>query len=93
MAMSAKGLNKLLEECGELTKECGSLTQVIGKKLAYPEGPHPNNDGDLKERMEDEIADVIAASHFVTERLGLNKERMVARVERKIAKYEAWEKE
>lgn len=52
------GLGKLLEEAGE-------LGQVIGKLLAYPSGEHPDGKGNLRGRLEDEIADVIAALDYV----------------------------
>jgi NTP pyrophosphatase (non-canonical NTP hydrolase) len=52
------GLAKLAEECGE-------LQQVIGKIMAYPDGEHPDGAGDLAQRLQDEMADVVAAVRFV----------------------------
>lgn len=49
--MPAKGLAKLIEECGE-------LQQIAGKKLAYyTTDEHPDGQGPLSTRLEDEIAD------------------------------------
>lgn len=59
MTMTANGLAKLIEECGE-------LLQVAGKKLAYfHTDEHPDNQGSLEARIGDEIADVMAACDFV----------------------------
>lgn len=59
MALTAGGLAKLIEECGE-------LIQVCGKKLAYYHTDnHPDGKGPLKQRMEEEMADVLAAINTV----------------------------
>lgn len=59
MTMTANGLAKLIEECGE-------LLQVAGKKLAYYHtNVHPDGEGPLDVRLADEIADVMAACAFV----------------------------
>lgn len=67
-----KSLVKLIEECGE-------LQHIIGKKL-------------LKEKtkihkLEDEIADVIAASIYVVDKLHLDKNRIIQRVSDKLSKH------
>lgn len=59
MPMAENGLAKLIEELGE-------LQQVCGKKLAAGKrDDHPDGRGSLKIRLQDEIADVIAACEFV----------------------------
>lgn len=82
--MTAKGLAKLIEECGE-------LQQVCGKKLAYfNTDDHP--DGSLLSlRMQDEIADVIAAAQFVARKFNLDREEIEARIARKARTFEAWD--
>lgn len=84
MTMTAKGLAKLIEECGE-------LQQVAAKKLACPHtDEHYDGAGSLKERMEDEIADVIASCSFVTETHQLDEARITLRAEKKMALYKQW---
>jgi len=85
MPMLKKGLNKLMEECGE-------LVQIASKKAAFIKTDvHPDGEGSMKERLEDEIGDVQAASEFVTENLNLDKERIRKRAERKLALFRIWE--
>lgn len=80
------GLVKLVEECGE-------VVQVAAKKIAYPAEPHPDGGGELNARLEDELADLLAAIEFVSVKLGLDAERMRTRVERKFAMFEKWSNE
>lgn len=83
MTMSNRGLTKLVEECGE-------LVQVAAKKTAYAEGPHPDGAGDLNTRMEDEIADVLAACRFVVGEFGLNQTRIDERLLKKLTLFRVW---
>ena len=79
MTMTANGLAKLLEECSE-------LSQVAAKKLAYfNTNEHPDGAGALDNRMQDEIADVIAACLFVAHTFKLNVEAISDRRDRKLA--------
>ena len=87
--MDRYGLTKLMEECGELITACA-------KKSAFLEGEHPDGKGDLLLRIYDEIADVIAASSWVSSKITpsdlvetfkLYEEK---RVLLKIALYTAW---
>jgi len=80
------GLAKLAEECGE-------VVQVVGKRLQYPLGDHPDGQGDLRARLEDEIADAMAACEFVVEKQGMNSQRIRERVARKLALFRAWDRE
>lgn len=86
MAMSNKGMTKLIEECGE-------LIQVAAKKIAYMEGPHPDKAGALDLRMEDEMGDVLAAIYFVKDKLGLSDHDITARMQMKSQNYLNWDKQ
>ncbi len=82
--MTGRGLAKLIEECGE-------LVQVAGKRLAYySTDVHPDGGPALSERLEDEIADVIAACALVVELHGLDVDRIVARTDAKHARFSEW---
>lgn len=84
MPMTGRGLAKLIEECGE-------LVQVAGKRLAYySTDEHPDGGGPLSTRLEDEIADVIAAATLVAELHGLDEERIGERTRAKYATFRAW---
>ena len=84
MTMTANGLAKLLEECGE-------LSQVAAKKLAYFDtNEHPDKAGTLDSRMQDEIADVIAACFFVADTFKLDAEAISDRRDRKLALFYQW---
>ena len=91
MAMSHYGLVKLSEESAE-------VIQVAQKLIAYPELIHSkiiqHPDGTiLLDRLEDEMADVYAAFRFVTEKLGLDKERISTRSLSKLELFRQWDKE
>jgi NTP pyrophosphatase (non-canonical NTP hydrolase) len=78
MAMTAGGLVKLIEECGE-------LVQIAAKKLAYYDSEHhPDGKGAIVPRLEDEVADVLAAIHFCMETNNLDRDRIMLRSEEKI---------
>lgn len=79
------GLAKLVEELGE-------LSQVAGKIMAYPDGEHPDGNGPLEPRLEDELADVIAAASFVlrANEPRLNRARTVQRIAAKVERFDAW---
>lgn len=84
--MHNKGLTKLMEECGE-------LIQILAKKLAYIDTDIHLGDNPIKHRMEDEIADVVAAITFVVEQFDLDVPYMSTRANKKIELYEKWAKE
>lgn len=84
MSMHGNGLTKLMEECAELITEAAKLS-------AYPDGNHPDGKGPLLPRLEDEIADVLAAIRFVTQKHNLDQLRIQARTHRKLEKYFMWE--
>jgi NTP pyrophosphatase (non-canonical NTP hydrolase) len=82
--MTANGLAKLIEECGE-------LTQVAGKKIAYYNTDfHPDGAGSLAQRLQDEIADVLAAAQFVAQNFGLDAAAIEVRRARKLALFASW---
>lgn len=86
MAMCANGLAKLLEEMGE-------LAQVCAKKLAYYDtDAHPDGSS-LRERMQEEVADVMAAIEFVIREHGLNRREIERRVQRKYDLFCEWHKQ
>lgn len=82
--MTGKGLAKLIEECGE-------LVQVAGKRLAYySTDEHPDGGPPMTQRLEDEIADVVAACRLVTRLHGLDVGRILERTESKAALFQRW---
>lgn len=86
MAMHNRGLTKLVEECGE-------LTQIAAKKMAYADVDiHPDGRS-MKLRMEDEIADVIAACAYVSGEFKLNQAAIDLRVQEKILLFYKWKLE
>ena len=80
------GLSKLSEECGE-------TVQVIGKLIAT-DGAADHWDGtNLYDRIEEEIADVLAAAQFVIDYNGLNQETITSRMNQKYALFSKWHKD
>jgi hypothetical protein len=92
MTMTAAGVAKLIEECGELQIELGQLQQILAKKLAYwYTDEHPDGQGSINGRIEDEIGDVFAAGYFVIEQLALDKERIIERRRAKGRLFDTWQ--
>lgn len=83
MTMAANGLAKLAEELGE-------LQQVVGKMLAYGSGEHPDGQGPLLKRFEDESADVMAALSFTHEVFGADAKAVADRAELKFQRFRQW---
>lgn len=84
MTMSHNGLTKLTEECGE-------LTQIAMKKIAFADTDvHPDGKGSMKLRLEEEIADVRAASQFVIDNFDLDEEFIKERAEQKLSMFAEW---
>lgn len=82
--MSHNGLTKLTEECGE-------LTQIAMKKIAFADTDvHPDGKGSMKLRLEEEIADVRAASQFVIANFDLDEEFIKERAEQKLKMFVEW---
>ncbi len=83
--MAAGGLGKLIEECGE-------VLQVAGKIMASPTREHWDGKGDLFKRLEDELADVIAAAKFVADKFGVPATNINKRIDSKIKKFWHWDR-
>lgn len=84
MTMTANGLAKLIEECGE-------LVQVAGKKLAYySTDKHPDGAGGLAFRLQIEIADVMAAAKFVADNFNLDHNFIEGRFQSKLRQFREW---
>lgn len=77
------GLSKLVEEAGE-------VGQVIGKLMGTSGEIHHWDGSNLKECLEEEIADVIAAVLFVSKHNPLDNDRIDLRVQKKLALFEKW---
>jgi NTP pyrophosphatase (non-canonical NTP hydrolase) len=85
MTMAAKGVAKLIEECGE-------LQQVLGKRLAWWSTDEPHWDGsDLDQRIAEEMGDVFAAIWFVVDKLGLDADAIKRRHVAKSDLFHEWE--
>ena len=76
------GINKLLEELGE-------LVGAIGKFMAYPDGLHPTGRYTMDD-LHDEIADVQAAIDFVQEACYLDTAFIDVRADAKLRRFRAW---
>lgn len=87
MPLAGKGLVKLMEECGE-------LTQIAAKKLTFPDtDEHPDGQGSMHVRMEEEIADVLAAIYHVVAEYGLDTKFIDQRRKRKLELFRKWSTE
>ena len=78
------GLSKLIEEQGEVLQKIG---KIIGTGTL---GEHWDGKGLLKDRLEDEIADVRAAQAFVAKHNNLNWGKIEKRASKKFSKFERW---
>lgn len=81
------GLSKLNEEAGEVVQVIGKIMGTGGKSA------HWDGAGDLKKRLEEEIADVMAACHFVMEHNQLDLAEIGRRALVKKARFDEWHKE
>jgi len=71
MSPERRGLAKLSEECGE-------LQQIIGKRLIKT--------NKYKDKLEEEISDVLAAAEYVIQKLKLNRNKIEERASLKLNK-------
>lgn len=79
------GLSKLIEEAGEVSQVAGKILGTGGKAEHW--------DGtNLRDRMEEELADLMAACDFVIQHNNLNEEKIGNRVIAKLAVFEKWRK-
>lgn len=81
------GLSKLNEEAGEVVQVIGKIMGT-GGRVEHWDGPV-----DLKTRLEHEIADVMAACHFVMEKNNLDMAEIGRRAMIKKARFEQWHEE
>ncbi len=82
--MAWEGVFKIVEETGE-------LLQLLGKLGPFPDGQHPDGKGDLRLRIEDELADVMASILWIAAHNGFDAEKLHERTEAKIRQYNAWD--
>lgn len=80
------GISKLVEECGEVTQVAGKLFGT-GGRIDHWDGTN------LRERLEDELADVQAAIEFVACHNDLDASRIGRRVDEKITLFNKWHEE
>lgn len=81
---SMPGFSKLIEESGETLQEIGKIIGTVSL------GDHWDGKGKLKTRLEDEIADTLAAQMFVAKHNGLDTQRIDKRSLKKLEKFERW---
>lgn len=77
------GISKLVEECGETLQVAGKLMGSRGTILHW-------DGSNLKTRLEDELADLIAAATFVADNCRLDRERIRSRADSKLALFRSW---
>src|SRR5690242_1418707 len=77
------GISKLVEESGEVLQVCGKLMGT-GGKIDHWDGSN------LKEKLEEELADMFAAARFVIDQCGLDEQKMAARVLFKLQRFLTW---
>ena len=83
MVMACNGLAKLVEECGE-------LQQIAGKKMTCPNADLHYDGKSLKDRMEKEMGDVLAAIELVIVTHSLNATNIRGRMANKLRLFEKW---
>lgn len=77
------GLAKLIEEAGEVQQVAGKLVMTGGRAEHW--------DGtDLRARLQEEIADLMAACRFVAEACGFDAVAVSDRAEQKLAQFRGW---
>lgn len=87
MPMTNKGLTKLCEELGE-------LTQIAAKKISYMDtDEHPDGKGSMRERLAEEMGDVLAAVKFVAYKLEISEAKIGERAQKKFELFVKWDTE
>lgn len=77
------GISKLIEEAGEVQQVCGKLI-ATGGDVTHWDG------SDLKQRLEEELADLMAACAFVIDVNKLDRGRVHLRLEAKRVQFAEW---
>jgi NTP pyrophosphatase (non-canonical NTP hydrolase) len=80
------GISKLVEECGEVLQIAGKLIATRGE-AAHWDG------GNLVERLEEEMADVMAAICFVVDHNNLDRSLIQERCEAKYQQFREWQRQ
>lgn len=80
------GLAKLVEESSEMNQEAAKL-------MAFPDEIHPDGNGDLRERLQDELADLQAAIEYAKVTNYLDTAAMERRTVRKLNLFMRWHDE
>lgn len=99
---SGEALNQLYEfqlnsqkwpGLAKLTEESGEVLQIVGKLIANG-GQDQHWDGtNLRDQIQEELGQLLAAITFVCEHCNLDKEVVERNFETKTALYEKWRKE
>lgn len=89
MPMSNNGLDKMVEEFGEVLKDVGKLN-ALGGDL---DRPHWDGKGAMRERLQSELGDATGAVNFVIDKLGLDRDAVLARSIEKQDLFAQWDKE
>lgn len=74
----------------KVVEECGELLTVMGKLGPFPSGDHPDGAGHLYPRIQDELADVRAATKYFARHGGFNVAAIDAREANKVSRFEGW---
>ena len=77
------GLSKLIEEAGEVQQVAGKLLGSGGESAHW-------DGSDLRERLHEEIADLMAACFFVIEANGFDENKMRNRSQEKMELFQKW---
>lgn len=77
------GLSKLIEECGEVSQVCGKILGTGGTPDHW-DGTH------LPSRLEEELADLMAAAQYVIRRNSLSMFKIDERVMKKLDLFDTW---
>lgn len=83
----------MLEKLGlvKLVEECGELTQIAAKKMTRMDSDeHWDGNGTISERLENEIADVMAAAEIVIKNFGLDRNKIIDRSNKKFLLFTEW---
>jgi NTP pyrophosphatase (non-canonical NTP hydrolase) len=77
------GVSKLIEEAGEVAQVCGKLLGTRGERIHF-------DGSDLRARLGEELADLLAAIFFVIEENDLDAGAIDVRAVQKLATFNRW---
>jgi NTP pyrophosphatase (non-canonical NTP hydrolase) len=77
------GLSKLIEECGEVQQVCGKLLGSRGEENHW-------DGSNLRERLQEELGDLVAAINFVIQKNGLDICTVACRSDDKLQLFNDW---